>query len=96
MSGRENWCDEDLDMIWARGRSVRGYDPLEWRKDVCGAWVSGREHGNRQSPYGWEVDHIDGNPENNALSNLRPVHWKNNASGRCSVTSEHNRNVLAD
>ena len=96
MTTRERWSDEGLDAIWNKAQVVRGYDPLKWRKDGCGAWVSGEEYGNRESPYGWEVDHIDGNPENNAYSNLGPLHWKNNASESCSVTSEGNRNVLTD
>lgn len=96
MTYRESWSDENLDVIWSKGRAERNYDPLKWRKDVCGAWMSGEEYGKRESPYGWEVDHIDGNPENNSLSNLRPLHWRNNASGNCAVTSDHNRNILRE
>jgi hypothetical protein len=96
MTYRERWTDDELDAIWAKGRAVSGYDPLKWRKDVCGAWMSGSKYGDRESRYGWEVDHIDGNPENNAFRNLRPLHWKNNAAETCAVTSDGNRNALTD
>jgi hypothetical protein len=96
MSARSRFTDEELDIIWAKARKVRDYDIFKWRKDQCGAWISGSEYGNRCSKYGWEVDHIDGNPENNRLSNLRPLHWKNNASESCSVTADSNRNVITD
>ena len=57
-------------------------------------------YGNRQSEYGWEIDHIK--PESKGgediVSNARPLQWENNASrqnGRltCVVAADgiHNR-----
>lgn len=51
------------------------------------------QYGNRESKLGWEIHHIDGNPNNNAYSNLDPLQWENNASGSCVVTSSGNKNA---
>lgn len=94
------WSTEIIQKVWEKASVVNGVDPYEWRKDQCGAWINRKEYGNRQSHYGWEVDHITAvaNNGNDNLSNLRPLHWKNNAykqDGRlvCVVYSEGNRNL---
>jgi len=73
-----------------------------FRKDQCGAWMLYSEYGNRNNKYGWEIDHIKPVSEGgtDALSNLRPLHWRNNAAksdGKlsCAVISQGNDNVMA-
>jgi len=84
--------DNDLDAIWSKASTVQGNDPSRWRKDECGAWIGKKEYGDRDSEYGWEIHHIDGNPDNNIPSNLLPLQWKNNLardkpnSKKCEVT----------
>jgi 5-methylcytosine-specific restriction endonuclease McrA len=53
-----------------------------WCKDSCGALVRWQDYGNRESIYGWELDHIKPKSEGgeDIVSNLRVLHWKNNAS----------------
>lgn len=72
----------DKYMVWAKGQIVIGYDPNEWRRDTYGNLIRFSDHGNRNSSYGWEIDHIVpvvlGGADD--LSNLRPLHWKANVS----------------
>ncbi len=71
-----------------------------FRKDQCGAWICWSHYGNRDSQYGWEIDHIvpvaSGGSDH--ISNLRPLHWANNAAkadgtATCVVTSNGTTNV---
>ena len=90
----EKFSNEVIQAVWEKGQVVHGKDPSKVRKDVCKAWIHRDEYGNRNSDYGWEIDHItpisNGGPD--ALYNLRPLQWENNASkqnGRltCPVTA---------
>ena len=90
--------DDTIRQVWEKGRAVSNNDPNVWRKDECGAWIRRTEHGNRDSQYGWEIDHID--PEGgDELANLRPLQWENNVATSdtgqltCVVTAEGTRNV---
>ena len=65
------WSNEIIQSVWEKAKLVEGNDAGWWRKDECGAWIGRREYGNRQSQYGWEIDHINPNGGDD-LSNLRP------------------------
>lgn len=77
--------------VWQKGTPIQGNDPNVFRQDACGAWIKYSDYGNRSSKFGWEVDHVSpGGPD--ILSNLRPLHWRNNvekSDGRlsCAVFS---------
>lgn len=84
------FSEETINEIWSRGQVVDGFDSAKVRKDACGAWIIKDNYGNRNSPFGWEVDHIY--PESKLreksvpmsiidnITNLRPLNWKNNDS----------------
>lgn len=69
-----------IDTVWEKGLIAKTLAPEKWRYDECGSLIKYDEYGNRDSDYGWEIDHIvrpkDGG--SNDLSNLRPLQWENN------------------
>lgn len=91
------FSEEKVQKVWEKGRIVSNDYANEWRKDQCDAWIKRTRYGDRDSLYGWEIDHISPEGGDN-LSNLRPLQWKNNlakSEGRlkCPVTAEGDRNV---
>ena len=86
--------------VWEKGQITPGNDPNEWRKDQCGAWIGRRFYGDRNSQYGWEIDHIISvdSGGTDSLSNLRLLQWVNNASRQegkltCPVVTSGSQNV---
>ena len=69
--------------VWLKGKiatTVQNRESSSSRFDVVGAIMYEEEYGNRNSEFGWEIDHIDNKRENNDISNLRPLFWKNNTA----------------
>lgn len=77
-----NFNDYTIKQVWFKGIVVAGYDSNLWRKDEYGAWIGRSYYGDRNSQYGWEIDHI--RPKSHGggdeLSNLRPLQWENNVA----------------
>ncbi|MBI2103990.1 MAG: HNH endonuclease [Candidatus Omnitrophica bacterium] len=67
-------------LVWAKGRLALGFDPNYVRMDAYGTLIERKQYGNRDSLYGWEIDHIV--PQSlggsDSLTNLRPLNWHNN------------------
>ena len=95
------WTEQDIRGVWEKGEVVGNLNAAKWRKDACGAWMSRDQHGNHNSNFGWEIDHILPVAEGggNALSNLRPLQWKNAGADRkggaliCLVTAYGGENI---
>lgn len=97
-----NYTSELINQVWQKAVFVSdNNESMGYRKDACGAWIKKSDYGNRNSQYGWEIDHIiaSSNGGSDALNNLRPLHWRNNAAksdGRlvCVVKSDGSKNVI--
>ena len=98
------WNEKIINAVWDKAKIVSDSNEKKgFRKDQCTAWIKRSAYGDRDSAYGWEIDHIT--PESkggtDALSNLRPLHWGNNASrqdGRLTVyvVSEGDHNIYKE
>lgn len=66
--------------VWEKGHEILGQDPDVWRRDDFDNVIRWGDHGNRDSDYGWEVDHIVPVSEqgDDSLGNLRPLQWRQN------------------
>lgn len=71
--------DKTKDKVWNKARDIPGKDPKIWKQDACGTPMKKDDYGDRDSNYGWEIDHKDPKGTDN-LSNLQPLQWKNNAN----------------
>lgn len=71
--------DATIEAVWRKATPVPG--ALGIARDRCGATISRALYGER-STYGWEIDHIVpvSKGGGDALANLRPLHWRNNAA----------------
>lgn len=94
-----------INAVWGKATKVDGFDPNQFRKDGCGAWIIRNHYGLRDSIFGWEIDHVYpqslGGDDN--IENLRAMQWENNASKgddypsyRAVVQSEGNKNVYVN
>ena len=76
-----NWTEEQKKAVWLKGSVIPDKLSSVCRQDKCGRVMRWAEHGNRNSEYGWEIDHIKpvSNYGGDELSNLQPLHWENNS-----------------
>lgn len=52
------WSEEQIQSAWDRATIVEGYDKNRFRKDACGAWIIRDKYDDKDSLYGWQIDHI--------------------------------------
>lgn len=106
------YSKELRDKIWEKGISVEGYDSKIVRKDACGAWIIHDLYGDKETMFGWEIDHIFPESKLKELGksdkasefiNLRPLNVANNVSKsdsypeyKATLTSDGEKNIECD
>ena len=84
-----NWTPLAKRLVWEKAPYVDVNHPEYGKNDPCKACIKKECYGDRDSAYGWEIDHIipesilqnAGVPQEliDDIDNLRPMHWRNNA-----------------
>ncbi|NIO43354.1 MAG: hypothetical protein GTO41_26305 [Burkholderiales bacterium] len=84
--------DVIVQAVWEKARVMPEWDPGQWRRDQCGAWLHRKQYNNEQSEYGWKILKVvaGGGTE---VGRLQAFHYGNSydiANGRaqCRVTAD--------
>ena len=75
-----NFSKDMQSKVFNKGKQIKGENPAQRRKDAYGSIIDRAAYGDTNSEFGWDVDHITSLKKggSNKLSNLQPLHWKNN------------------
>ncbi len=70
--------EDVVEKVWLKAKPEG--EEAEEKPDVCATLMRREDYGNRESEFGWEVDHISPVSKGGTddLVNLQPLHWRNN------------------
>ena len=77
---KREYTDAEKFQVWQMANIIDNVDSDIWRQDYAGAWIRFSDYGNRNSQYGWEIDHLKpvSRGGTDDMDNLYPLHWQNN------------------
>jgi len=80
----------NIDLLWQKATPIPYFDPNDIRADSQGNPIKKSEYGNRNSPLGWEEDHIVPVARNGAdnPANTQPLQWRGNVRKADNLTIE--------
>ena len=52
------FTEKTIQEVWNNAKEILNQNPSKVRMDICNAIIWRNEYGNRNSEYGWEIDHI--------------------------------------
>lgn len=81
--GGSRMGERAIQEVWNKSVGDIGQDPDQWRQDEEGRTISRSDYGNRDSKWGWFIDHITPLSQggSDALENLRPLNYRSIAQG---------------
>ena len=77
---RRDFTPQEIERVWQLAIPVEGFSPDQIRRDYAGALIMKEYYGDRNSIFGWEIDHIIPIEKGgyNVLWNYAPLQWENN------------------
>ena len=75
-----DFSDELIEQVWQKAKIVSNNNPDIFRQDYAGAWIRRDLYRERNTKYGWEIDHCKPTSKGGSddPENLYPLHWRNN------------------
>ena len=77
---KKNFTKAEIAAVWSKALVVDGIDANVMRQDYAGAWIRFTDYGNRNSQFGWEIDHLKplAQQGDESIKNYLPLQWQNN------------------
>jgi hypothetical protein len=88
LNNRDNngdpFAEDVIQHVWEKGKVIEGNSPAIWRADRYSYFMKRDDYCERNSRYGWEINHIRpfSAGGDDSLENLQPLQWENNNLGK--------------